>query len=501
MNVTECKLPAEKDMETTLSTLQQQIVRAQIPVIILFEGFSAAGKGAAISSLILNFDPRGFSVCVTRAPEETESRKPWIQRFMAAIPAHGRIAVFDKSWYSGMLQIRNNIKKPTLWNSYLDDINTFERQLADDGYLIIKFFLRISRKEQAKRLKKLAAHKDTAWRVNKRDMKNLKRYKQIASFYSQMVAITDRPYARWHVLDAERKCDVRDHVFETVIYELEQALKAKEAKDAQPTNPTSPAPDAVFGADALPRTPYINVKFRLREPQRIENLDLSKDLEREEYKKRLKEGQKELKQLHNVLYKRKIPVVIGFEGNDAAGKGGSIRRVARALDPRGYTVDPISAPTPDERSRHYLWRFYTHLPKTGHITIFDRTWYGRVLVERVEKLTPTERILEAYNEINEFEYQLHKWGAIVVKFWLAVDKDEQLKRFEERRNTPEKQWKITDEDWRNREKWDIYTQAVNDMLSYTNTDFAPWTVVESNSKLYARIKVLDTILAAINEHI
>ncbi|MEG1860032.1 MAG: phosphate--AMP phosphotransferase, partial [Christensenellaceae bacterium] len=200
-------------------------------------------------------------------------------------------------------------------------------------------------------------------------------------------------------------------------------------------------------------SPIINQKFQLNPQQKIEDCNLAATIEEQEYLEKLKELQKKLGELHNVLYKKKIPMIIGYEGNDAAGKGGNIKRVARALDPRGYAVTPIAAPSTLELNHQYLWRFWNALPRTGHIEIFDRTWYGRVLVERVENLTPHNRIMQAYNEINEFEYMLHKWGAIVLKYWIAIDKEEQLKRFELRQNTPEKQWKITDEDWRNRDKW------------------------------------------------
>lgn len=247
--------------------------------------------------------------------------------------------------------------------------------------------------------------------------------------------------------------------------------------------------------------PKISDRYHLLPAPRIEDVDLHQAMTRDEYSKQLDALQDELADLHNVLYRKKIPVVIAYEGNDAAGKGGSIKRLARALDPRGYTVHPIAGPTPEELSHNHLWRFYTRLPRTGHISIFDRTWYGRVLVERVEKLTPAVRIEQGYNEINEFEYMLHKWGAIIVKFWLAIDSDEQLRRFQDRQNNPAKQWKITDEDWRNRDKWDLYVQAVDDMIKYTNTDFAPWTIVEADSKYYARIKTLQTVIDAIKKRL
>ncbi|MDL2236612.1 phosphate--AMP phosphotransferase [Christensenellaceae bacterium OttesenSCG-928-K19] len=484
MKKQDCTKISRKEMAATLTLLQQKAIAAKLPVIVLFEGFSTAGKGAAISSLILNFDPRGFDVYTTRVPEKHEKRKPWLARFAQNMPAYGRFAIFDRAWYSGMTQIQHNIKKPGRWQSYLEDINTFERQLHDDGYLILKFFLRISKKEQEKRIKKLLSNKNTAWRVSQNDLKNLKHFKEIDMFYREMLAVTDRPYAKWHEIDAKSRKNVRYCVYNTVVYALEQALKEREVKKSS-------------SESFVPQKPYINIRYRMNPTQKIKDADLTLHMEREQYDQQLRILQRKLSGLHNSIYRKNIPVILCFEGNDAAGKGGAIKRLARALDPRGYTVCPTGAPTPEERSHQFLWRFWNKIPKSGHITIFDRTWYGRVLVEHVESLTPKDRILQAYNEINEFEYMLHEWGALVLKFWLAIDKDEQLLRFEERQNIPEKQWKITDEDWRNREKWDAYAAAVDTMLEYTDSEFAPWTVVEANCKLHARIKVLDTVARAL----
>ena len=239
----------------------------------------------------------------------------------------------------------------------------------------------------------------------------------------------------------------------------------------------------------------------MTEPPRLEDADLSLSLSDEEYKTELKALQKRLGELHNTVYRMGIPVVICYEGWDAAGKGGNIRRLAYPLDPRGFEVQPIASPEPHEKARHYLWRFWNRLPKTGHIAIFDRTWYGRVMVERLEGFCNENEWQRAYNEINEFEKELSDWGAVVIKFWVQIDKDTQLARFNDRQNTPEKQWKITDEDWRNREKWDLYETAVNEMLKKTNTTYAPWHVLESNDKKYARIKALKIVIEEIEKRI
>lgn len=226
----------------------------------------------------------------------------------------------------------------------------------------------------------------------------------------------------------------------------------------------------------------------------LSEVPLDKEIETDEYRKELKELQNRLGELHNRLYRKKVPVIIAYEGWDAAGKGGNIKRIAGALDPRGYEVHPIASPEPHEKARHYLWRFWTRLPKTGHIAIFDRTWYGRVMVERLEGFCSENDWMRAYNEINEFEKELHDWGAVIIKFWVQIDKDTQLERFNERQNTPEKQWKITDEDWRNRDKWDAYETAVNEMIQKTSTSYAPWHILESVDKKYARIKALKIVV-------
>ncbi|MGC1379047.1 MAG: hypothetical protein WA821_22650 [Anaerolineales bacterium] len=225
----------------------------------------------------------------------------------------------------------------------------------------------------------------------------------------------------------------------------------------------------------------------------LENLDLTVKLPREEYEKQLKVLQAELHELAFQVYVQKRPVVIVFEGMDAAGKGGAIKRLTEKMDPRGYVVWPISAPAGDEKERHYLYRFWRRLPEQGQIAIFDRSWYGRVLVERLEGFCSEDAWKRAYVEINHFERQLTDFGTIMLKFWLHISKDEQLQRFREREQINYKSWKITDEDWRNRGKWEDYMLATQEMLLKTSTPTAPWTLVESNDKLFSRIQVLRTV--------
>ncbi|MCQ4948844.1 polyphosphate:AMP phosphotransferase [Bittarella massiliensis (ex Durand et al. 2017)] len=474
-------------LKPRLSALQQQMKEAKVPVIILFEGWSAAGKGSKISDVILNLDPRGFKVYSTVDPDETEARHPFLWRFWQKLPIAGEFSIFDRSWYQEVstARLENALPKKELARR-IEEINHFERTLTDNGYLIIKFFLHISQKEQKKRLSALEESKATRWRVTKTDWKRNRRYDDLYQIYDEMLEQTDTPCAPWHVIASEDRNVAMADIYQTLVKEIGRAIAQRPERDAQ----------AAAYQGGIPAS-----RFPLVETPKLCDIDLNRTLEPTTYKEELKKCQAKLKKLHGLLYKEQIPVIVAYEGWDAAGKGGNIKRVAAALDPRGYEVVPIAAPSKEELGRHFLWRFWTRLPKRGHITIFDRTWYGRVMVERVEGFCTPADWARAYDEINEFEKELTDWGAVIVKFWLQIDKDEQLRRFEDRQNTPEKRWKITDEDWRNREKWDQHEAAVNDMLQFTSTDFAPWTVVESNDKKFARIKALQTLIAAIENRL
>ena len=298
-----------------------------------------------------------------------------------------------------------------------------------------------------------------------------------------MLEQTETEYAPWTIVEATDKKYATAKIYATVIHQLEEALKKRTVQKEEK------------------QTEKQEKKQKLFEASVLSNADLSCSYTKEEYKERLQKLQKKIAVLHSELYRRRIPVVLGFEGWDAGGKGGAIKRLTEFMDPRGYVVNPTAAPTEVEKNHHYLWRFWQNMPKAGHIAIFDRTWYGRVMVEPIEKLTPEERVNMAYREINEFESQLHDWGAEIIKFWVNVDKDEQLRRFNERENTPEKRWKITDEDWRNREKWDTYEKYVDRMITLTSTDIAPWTILEGNDKKYARIKALKTIVKRLEKRL
>lgn len=493
----------KKDMEqleVKLGRLQRESKALGIPVMIVFEGFGAAGKGLQIGYLIQSMDPRGFEVYPIKNETEEERMHPFMWRFWTKTPARGRIAIFDGSWYRRVLidRFEKRTKSKDLPAAF-HSINSFEQQLAEDGNLIIKLFLDIDKKEQKKRLDKLEKNKETAWRVSQGDRERNVHYDEYASMMEDMLFKTDTDYAPWTIIESMDRRFATLKIYTTVIKamadQIEKVKHQKAEKEAkkivlpQNTSGTNdPVNEIAREADAQMREMQVSI---------LSKADLSLSYTREEYKEKLDNLQKKLEKLHGELYRRRIPVVLGFEGWDAGGKGGAIKRLTARMDPRGYVVNPTASPNDIEKAHHYLWRFWRAMPKDGHVAIFDRTWYGRVMVERIEGFCTTQEWKRAYKEINDMEKDLHDAGAIVIKFWMHIDKDEQERRFKERQENPEKQWKITDEDWRNREKWDQYEDAVNEMLMRTSTSYAPWVVVEGNSKYYARVKVLKTVVDAI----
>ena len=474
-------------LERSLGKLQRRCQELDIPVMIAFEGFGAAGKGLQIGKLIQALDPRGFRVYAVKSETEEEKMHPFLWRFWTKLPEKGRIAIYDTSWYRRVLTDRfdKKVKKSELADAY-ESILSFEDQLADDGMVIIKIFLAIDKKEQKKRFEKLLSSKDTAWRVTRGDLKRNEKFEKYQEMNEEMLARTDTEKAPWHIVEAV------DRRFATVkIYSIVEEMLTRQVDKAE-SAPVEERTD-IPGADAAETKELME--------SILGRVDLGLSCGREEYERELKMLQERIRELHGELYRRRIPVVLGFEGWDAGGKGGAIKRLTAKMDPRGYVVHPTASPNPVERQYHYLWRFWRDMPKAGHITIFDRTWYGRVMVERIEGFCTKSEWRRAYREINDMERTLTREGVLVLKFWMQIDKDEQERRFRERQENPEKQWKITEEDWRNREKWDQYETAVNEMLIRTSTANAPWIVVEGNDKYYARLKVLRTVVEAIEERI
>lgn len=480
-----------------LGRIQRSLKDAGIPVIILFEGMGAAGKGIQINRLIQSLDPRGFDVYASNRQTEEEAMRPFLWRYWTLTPEKGRIAIFDRSWYRKVLTDRfDGLTRKREVPEAFRDICSFEKQLTDDGTVIIKLFLYISKSEQKKRFKKLCGEKETEWRVTEYDWKRNREYDAYLQLNEEMLERTDTEYAGWNIIEATDKNYASVKILKTVTELLEAAVVKKAKQTAAKTAGKAEAAGSM--SDSGPAAEDAAQRYQNGV---LSGADLSKNLTREEYKEQIDRLQKKLEVLHSEIYRRRIPVVLGFEGWDAGGKGGAIKRLTSHLDPRGYQVCPTAAPNDIEKKHHYLWRFWNRVPKAGHIAIFDRTWYGRVMVERIEGFCSEAEWKRAYQEINEMEAHMANAGAVVLKFWLQIDKDEQERRFKERMENPDKQWKITDEDWRNREKWDQYELAVNEMLVRTSTTYAPWIVVEGNCKYYARVKVLSTVVEALEKKI
>lgn len=340
--------------------------------------------------------------------------------------------------------------------------------------------------------------KDTAWRVTKADLKKNEKYDQYQEMIEEMLQRTDTEYAPWTIVEATDRRYATVKIYTVITQMLTAGIDNRRREIARET-----AAEVIREAEkeASENRSLIDGATKGFQESVLAKVDLSLCCDRKTYRKKLKEYQKKIEKLHGELYQKRIPVVIGFEGWDAAGKGGAIKRLTEKMDARGYVVNPTAAPNDLEKAHHYLWRFWKNMPKDGHIAIFDRTWYGRVMVERIEGFCTQEEWKRAYKEINDMEKDLADAGAVVLKFWMQIDKKEQEKRFRQRQENPEKQWKITEEDWRNREKWEQYEEAVNEMLIRTSTEYAPWIVVEGNDKYYARLKVLETVIDALEKRI
>ena len=456
-----------KERREALAALQQPIKEAKLPIIVLVEGWGAAGKGSVIHSLIRELDPRFFKVRSVGMPTEEERRWPFLKRHFETIPEEGKILFLDSGWMDET--VRERMRRDLSDQEYarrLESIRVFERQLAAGGYLLVKLFLHISEDTQSRRLEKLLEDKDTAWRVGENDRKQNKNYDAALEAFDEYLTATDFPFAPWKVIDGTDAVRSQLAAADWLYDQITAAIKSR---------PQVEQPPRAWPLEPIPL---------------LSEVKLDKTMDEEDYRKALKRCRKKLADLHNELYRKQVPVVIAYEGWDAAGKGGAIRRLTAGTDARITRVIPISAPSDEELAHHYLWRFWRHIPRAGFITIYDRSWYGRVLVERVEKLTPKEDWARAYAEINHFEHQLTNNGNILLKFWLHISPEEQLRRFREREAIPWKRYKITDEDWRNRDKWPEYARAADEMFLRTSTEDAPWHVVPAENKKYARLMVL-----------
>jgi polyphosphate:AMP phosphotransferase len=445
----------------------------KIPVIVLISGQDGAGKGETINLLYEWMDPRYISTLAFSTPTDEEHQHPFMWRYWRALPPKGRIGIFAGSWYSIPIQERiDGTMTQAAMDQRIDQINRFEGMLVNEGALVLKFWFHLTKDGQKRRLKALEQDPRTAWRVTKWNWDRLKTYDELQEVAGHVLRMTTTPWAPWVIVEGE------DDNFRSL-------TTGKIILDA--------IHQRLAGADkqATPVAPHVKPNIDGRDV--ISELNLTHALTKQQYADQLAKWQGRLSELVRDRRFKQRSLICVFEGSDAAGKGGTIRRVAASMDARGYQIVPIAAPTDEERAQPYLWRFWRHVPRVGRVAIFDRSWYGRVLVERVEGFCAAADWLRAFAEINDFEHELVQAGAVVIKFWLQISEEEQLRRFKEREQIEFKRFKLTEEDWRNREKWDAYHEAVCDIVDRTSTGLAPWTLVEANDKSYARVKVLRTI--------
>ena len=472
------ELPALRE---ALLDAQFDLAAAKFPVIILVAGVDGAGKSETVNTLNEWLDPRHIQTHGLDVPSDEERERPHMWRYWRMLPPKGKIGIFDGSWYTWPILERTSGRIKT---SELDQdmarVARFEQMLIQEGALVLKFWMHLSKDAQKKRLKLLEKDPKTRWRVTPRDWKHFELYDSFRQVSERALRATSTAASPWIVVEAS---DWRYQRL-TVGRILLEKLRARLDNPAPSLPPPAPQPVASLGE--------MNV---------LRALNLTRTLEKKDYEEELLDLQGRLNLLTRHKNFKKHSVVLVFEGVDAAGKGGGIRRITQALDARTYHIQPVAAPTEEERAQPYLWRFWRHLPRRGKVMIFDRSWYGRVLVERVEGFCAEADWQRAYSEINDFEDQIVRSQTLLLKFWLSISQEEQLRRFEERQATPFKRFKITDEDWRNRDKWPQYERAICDMIDRTSTEIAPWTLVESEDKRYGRLKILRTLVQRLEDEL
>jgi len=468
------------EVRAALLEAQRELAAADLSVVVIVTGVGGAGKSETVDVLLKWMDARGIQTHAMREPSGEERRRPPMWRFWKELPPRGRMAISFGAWYAQPLldYVFDRITRPKL-DQALDRIVELEQMLHREGVLIVKFWLHLSHNAQKARIKQLEADPRQRWRIFKRDWKLFKRYNAYRHVGEHVLRRTGSGDAPWTIVEGtdRRYCHL------TVAKVLLDALRSRIGRVK--AKPSAPAPEPIH---LVP--PTVNA---------INSLDMSLTLDPTKYREELLEAQGELGMLTRRLGKKGRSLLLVFEGPDAAGKGGAIRRITAALDARDYQVILVAAPTDEERSHPYLWRFWRHLPRLGRVAIYDRSWYGRVLVERVEGFAQPEQWQRAFAEINAFEEQMTESGVIVVKFWLAITPDEQLRRFEARQAMSYKQYKLTPEDWRNRERWDAYEAAACEMIEKTGSEEAPWVLIEANNKEWARVKVVKTVVKRLKQ--
>ncbi len=472
------KAEEPKLREALLNAQYDLAQQGRFPVLIVIGGVEGGGKGETVDLLSEWMDPRHLIVHAFPEPSDEERERPPIWRYWRALPPKGKIGILFGAWHTQPIIDRvMGVNSDAQLEKQITDVLRFERMLSDEGTLILKFWFHLTQKQQRKRFKDLAADPRNAWRVTDREREFAKLYPRFSRVAERFTRATSTAEAPWIVVAGNDERFRNLTVGKTLLTAMRERLDDKSKTRAPDRTPP-----------LLPTLDNVTV---------IRSLKLNQPMTREVYERELDRWQGRLALLSRDKRFARTSVVAVFEGNDAAGKGGAIRRITSALDARTYHGVAIAAPTEEERAQPYLWRFWRHIPRRGRLVLFDRSWYGRVLVERVEGFCQEADWMRAYGEINDFEKQLVEHGTVVTKFWLAIDEATQLDRFKNREGTPFKRFKITEEDWRNRKKWDAYETAVCDMIDRTSTRISPWTLVEANNKYFARVKVLKTLVKAI----
>lgn len=455
--------------------LQRLMVTKKIPVMVVFEGVHAAGKGRLANELLLAFDARYTDFYSTHKPTPEELRRPLLWQYFVNTPVYGNTNIYYRSWYSLYIALLNDkieFKKYEDKKSLVKEMLDFERALHADGTVLIKFYVSISKEKQQEHIQKMWGNPRTMWKAQEYDKDNDERYE---IEMRRLLKISDTKEAPWNHICYDVRETAVNEMLRKVVAVMEKAIMEFDMKHAQ---------ERVNDGD-----------FSGKTSGPLSDHNKTVEIDKKEYRDKLTDLQLRMREVQYMLYEKKIPLFIVYEGWDAAGKGGNIKRLVTPLDPTGYAVHTTAAPNDLEKNHNYLWRFWNTIPKTGHISIYDRSWYGRLMVERVEGFATNEEWKRAYDEINGFEESQTNFGALIIKIFLNITKEEQLQRFQERQADPNKVWKITDEDWRNRDKWDVYVEAVNDMIRKTDKKDAPWIIINGNDKKYARIQALETIIS------
>jgi polyphosphate:AMP phosphotransferase len=477
-------------LRTNLLALQQKLrQKGQFPVLIDIAGVRGAGKGTSVNLLNKWMDARWIRTHAYHEPTDEESQRPTFWKFWRHLPPRGQIGIHMSGRYSRPV-LDYVYGKITLgdFKHRLERINTFEKALADDGTMLQKFWFHISKEVQKERLESIEHDKLRSWRMSDIDWKHYQMYDQFIEAAELTISLTNTGHAPWEIVEGQDYNYRSLQMGELFQERLERHIVSEEFRQKYLSDMRAKMDKKVDDQEEEGINNVVTI---------LDQMDLSKTISKKDYRQELKLGQARLANLHNQATQKKISTILVFEGPDAAGKGGCIRQLTEVLDARYFKVYPFAAPTALEHAHHYLWRFWSCIPMSGRMTIFDRSWYGRVLVERVEGFAGDDEWRRAYAEINDFEDQIIDDGVVLLKFWLQISKDEQLARFKAREVTPHKRWKLQDEDWRNREKWGDYNVAAHEMIQQTSVKDSPWILVENESKHYGRIKVLNAVCDAL----